>query len=481
MNSSKPTHKLVKKAIEAELKRRGLKVDDHPPLDPTDNKWTPDYVKGEIAKFWTPHAGKQTEYFLSKAFELFFGGAAGGGKTDCLLIDALEQIWHPRYNAIIFRRTFADLRKADGLIERSKLYYPKLGGKWNGQTFSWTFPSGAKIFFGGLEHEDDKLSYQGTQFQFIAFDELTHFTETQFLYLFSRCRLPDERETTLKLKIRCTSNPGGSGHGWVKERYITQDISSKTRFFARIKDVDTRVKRDHPDARTRRFIFATHKDNPAVGKEYIKNLNQLPEIERKWLLEGDWDADFVDGIYSKWSSRENIRQVTYDPAYPVKWAVDDGFDHPRAILFIQERPYNGIPDCICVFDEIFVKEELPELTIQEALDKPYKRPEIVVYDPSATQFAARARIVFSLSCLAANNDVPEGIKAVRGYISHDKHGLRRLFVDPRCKNLIREFPLYRYNKKGSRTPGGDFPPVKENDHALDALRYYIYTLCRFKN
>src|SRR5262249_37129855 len=118
--------------------------------------------------------------------EAFYGGAAGGGKSDALLMGALEHVNEPGYAALILRRTFADLKKPKALLDRAKEWLSNTGATYNSQDHQWVFPSGAILAFGYLQNEDDKFQYQSAEYQYIAFDELTQFTETQYTYLFSR-------------------------------------------------------------------------------------------------------------------------------------------------------------------------------------------------------------------------------------------------------------------------------------------------------
>ena len=150
-------------------------------------------------------------------WEALYGGAAGGGKSDALVIEALRQVHIPHYKALILRKTFPQLAE---LIDKSLNYYPRAfsGAKYNATAHTWTFPSGAKIVFGAMQYAKDKTKYQGQAYDFVAFDELTHFSFEEYSYLFSRCR-PNGPGT--RCYIRSTANPGGIGHGWVKERFIT--------------------------------------------------------------------------------------------------------------------------------------------------------------------------------------------------------------------------------------------------------------------
>jgi len=213
---------------------------------------------------------------LAWVLEMLYGGAAGGGKTDALLEAATQFCDIPGYKAILFRKTFTQLAQADGLIDRSHEW---LAGraKWNEQKHRWTFPSGALLEFGHLQYEKDRFNYQGSAFDFIGFDELTHFTETEYRYLFSRLRRhPDSR---IPPRVRGASNPGGVGHRWVKRRFIE-----------RLPDPED--PEDTPEkCAARIFIPAKLRDNPGIDYQaYVEALNQLDPQERAQLLDGDWDA-----------------------------------------------------------------------------------------------------------------------------------------------------------------------------------------------
>lgn len=208
---------------------------------------------------------KQAAFLALPHKEALYGGAAGGGKSDALLMGAAQYVEVPGYAALLLRRTYPDLAQPDGLIPRSLEWWAGTGAKWNDNDHRWTFPSGATVTFGHLQHENDKLRYQGAAYQYIGFDELTQFTATQYKYLFSRLR---RREgANVPLRMRAASNPGGPGHDWVKERFITA-----------------------PDV-GRIFIPARLADNPGLDHEaYVESLAELDHHTRRQLLEGDWDS-----------------------------------------------------------------------------------------------------------------------------------------------------------------------------------------------
>jgi predicted phage terminase large subunit-like protein len=179
---------------------------------------------------------------------------------------ALQYVEEKNYNAILFRRTYRDLALPSALMDRSKQWLCGSRAHWNEIEHCWTFPSGAKLQFGYLETEADKYRYQGAEFDFVGFDELTQFTESQYTYLFSRLRRGADSNITLRMWS--ASNPGGVGHNWVKQRFIVEGQK-----YGRV------------------FVPAFLSDNPYVDKEsYIQNLMRLDLTTRKQLLEGSWDA-----------------------------------------------------------------------------------------------------------------------------------------------------------------------------------------------
>ena len=159
--------------------------------------------------------------------EVFFGGAAGGGKSVALLMGALEYVEVPGYAALILRKDIARMELAGGLIPRMHEWQRQAdtNARWIASRRQWIFPIEgrsdkfpATITFGYLSNPRDKYRYASSEFQYIAFDELTDFQEEDYLFLFSRLR---RREgVKAKLRMRSASNPGGPGHAWVKRRFI---------------------------------------------------------------------------------------------------------------------------------------------------------------------------------------------------------------------------------------------------------------------
>lgn len=247
-------------------------------------------------KRFCPHSPfpKQLAFLMAQEREVFFGGAAGPGKTDALLMGALEFVHVPGYRALILRRTFPQLEE---IMDRARMWLKnKRGVNWNGskRQFDFECPTGdtAVIRFGYCDAEMDVANYDGFEYQYIAWDELTHFTEWQYTYLFSRLRsvlCPACEESKRKgktkwphlplghvpLRVRSASNPGNHGHDWVKERFKIGSLIGE-------------LKRLHPD---RGFMPAVMSDNPALrAEEYKQSLMELQPVRRAQLLNGDWDV-----------------------------------------------------------------------------------------------------------------------------------------------------------------------------------------------
>lgn len=432
---------------------------------------------------WRPVSREQERFLASPAYEAFFGGAAGGGKSECLVVEALRQVANPYYNAVIFRRTFKMLEAAGGIIQRTHQWYPHYGGIYNISKHYWQFPSGSRIYVAHMEHEENKTDYQGAEYAFIGFDELTQFTESQYLYLFSRCRVAVD--TGLRAYIRSAGNPGGIGHAWVKKRFIRSGVTNKIAHFTRIKNKDGLVDKSHPDAKSRTFIPAKASSNPMLSYDYIASLRQMDEIDRQRLEDGDWDAGLLeDRIYPRFSDDYNVSvNADYIPGFPVYWSVDDGYTNPRCILLWQERPYEGKPDRLCCFAEYYVTQELAATSINNIIKNmdsmgnqlfpmQYPKPEFVYYDPESPSFGAECNAL-GIDSWGAFNNIHEGHKTVRRFIC-DHNNERRLIFHPHCEVAIESIANLQKDKKNEK--GGDTMHLKDGkEHAADSVRYFIST------
>jgi len=250
---------------------------------------------------WKPNPGPQ-EYFLSLTCrEALYGGAAGGGKSAALLVDAVRYVgrgYGPAYKALLLRRTFPELERS--LIPESKLLYRRLGGRYNGQLHVWTFPEGETVWLSHLQTEGDIHAHQSAEYQFVGFDEVTSFTLQQYLYLgYSRMR----SSHGVPLRLRAGTNPGNDGHEWVFERFgpwLNPESNVKARPGQVLHYVgDNLVPRGTPGAMGRTFVPAKNADNPHLDDGYAAGLDMLDAVTRAQLKDGNWLIKPGKGKYFK--------------------------------------------------------------------------------------------------------------------------------------------------------------------------------------
>ena len=229
--------------------------------------------------------------------EALYGGAAGGGKSDALLMAGLQFADVPGYNAILFRRSYQDLALPEALMDRAAQWLGGTEAHWSAVNHTWTFPSTARLAFGYLETDQDKFRYQSAEFQFIGFDETTQFPEPRYRFLFSRLRRL--AELPVPLRMRGASNPGNIGHDWVKRRFLPwlrclacgdeQQVAKAEIVKECPKCHSVNIRIDAVEGHI--FVPAKLQDNPNLDqKSYIRSLNQLDPITRRQYLEGDWTA-----------------------------------------------------------------------------------------------------------------------------------------------------------------------------------------------
>jgi predicted phage terminase large subunit-like protein len=225
--------------------------------------------------------------------EALYGGAAGGGKSDALLMAALQYVHIAGYSAILFRRTYADLNLRGALMDRAADWLIDTPAKWSGQDKRWTFPGGASLSFGYLEHDGDERRYKSAEFQFIGVDEATDLPEQRVLYLFSRLRRV--RGIDVPLRLRMGTNPGGPGHEWVKKRFLPDEFLA----------ADDAEQFAHPWYKQgRAFVPARLEDNPHLdAAEYEQSLAQLDPVTRAQLRKGDWKAHAAGRFRPEWFRR----------------------------------------------------------------------------------------------------------------------------------------------------------------------------------
>lgn len=290
-------------------------------------------------KTFSLQEGPQYGFGSTRADIAIYGGAAGGGKTFAALIEPLRHLNNSVFEAVIFRRTRPQIKQAGGLLVESSKIYPLFKAVCNLTELSWVFPSGMRVRFAQLQHEKSKFEWQGAQVPLAIFDELTHFSESQFFYIVSRMR----SNSGVPGYIRGTCNPDPDS--WVStfiEWWINQETglpiierSGKLRYFVR--DGDRIVWGDSPEQlralfpkwsddqfkpKSVTFIAATIYDNKALlenDPDYLGNLMALPLVEREQLLGGNWKIKFAAGLVFKEHWFETVPAAPADAQRVTAW------------------------------------------------------------------------------------------------------------------------------------------------------------------
>ena len=289
---------------------------------------------------WSPQPGPQHKLVTCPVYEIFYGGARGGGKTDGML--GKFAIKASRYGkdvtGVFFRKTRVDLKEA---IERSHQIYNPVGAVWHDQKNYWRFPNGARLKFEYLERDRDAENYQGHNYTDLFFEELTHWESPEPI---NKLRATLRSATGIPAQFHATGNPGGPGHNWVKARYIDPAPQG----FKILKEEYKNPFTGEMQTLERVFIPAKLTDNQllmAGDPLYVAKLQQLgnEQLVKAWL-EGDWSI--IDGAYFDcWSDRMVLEPFTI----PKDWVKFRSFDWGSAKPFsvgwwaIAQDSYKGIP------------------------------------------------------------------------------------------------------------------------------------------
>lgn len=269
---------------------------------------------------WEPQPGPQTSFKNSDVYELLYGGAAGGGKTWALSHEGLQYAVDGG-RALYLRRTFPELQEVIDLL------IPKIrehGGTWQEQKKRATFPNGGVLQFGFCQTYREVLQYQGQQFGWIGYDELGLVAEERvWTYLISRNRGIGK----LPKRMRASANPGGVGHHWIKRRFIATCAPDGTAYDYKL---------PNGQRATRGFIQSFLKDNKALVEndpEYADRLEMLPDLEKRWLKDGDWNAGAGAALTELARERHLVKPYVIPSHHRWFGAFDWGYNHPFSFGF----------------------------------------------------------------------------------------------------------------------------------------------------
>ena len=436
---------------------------------------------GDSEVVFQANPGPQEEFLSAGERDVLYGGAAGGGKSFALLADPLRYCHNSNHRGLLLRRTLDELTE---LIDKSRQLYTKAfpGAKFRESKSTWHFPSGATIWFTYLDRDKDVTRFQGQAFNWIGIDEITQYpTPYVWDYLRSRLRATDP-ELQDSLYMRCTANPGGVGGWWVKKMYI--DSRTENVAFPAY-DIDTMKPFTWPSGHEkagqplfyRKFVPARLTDNPHLmaDGQYEAMLRSLPEVERKRLLDGDWDV--AEGAAFPEFSR--ARHVVEHFELPTNWprirAADYGYASPSAVLWGAIDWDNNI----WIYRELYAKhltaEDLAAKILEvEQLDP---LPHYTVLDSSCWNKTGMGPSIAETMMRSGVRWTPSDRNRIQGKM--EIH--RRLADDPytneprlrifsSCQHTIKQLagiPLSKNNSEDVDT--------KAEDHAYDALRYMLMT------
>lgn len=442
-------------------------------------------VKEEVKQniLWTPFS-KQKRFLTCPAFEVHYGGAAGGGKSDALLIAALMHCQRQGTKALLLRRKFVDLERS--LIQRAHVLF-KGRGKWDGQNKRWRIHRGGTIEFGHCQTTKDMDNYYSAEYTLIGIDQVEQFTEEMYTFFFSRIRSTNPK---IQCQMRSSSNPVGIGRAWLAKRFwiLGADKREPNQAYPITEEI---IKPDQTKlvlTYYRIFIPSRVYDNPHIMDNdpmYLARLNQLSPEKRKALMDGRWDA-FEGAFFTEWDPKIHVCEPF---PIPKNWkrsiSFDWGYTAPCAVHWIAEDPESGK---LYVYREAYMQRTLDTEVARVIARNSYEEDINCVFYPWDLDFknpqtgrSIKERMEEIWDSMGirwflkvGNKSRLEGWAAVRYLLSLREDKTPHMQIFSNCKNLIETFPEQIHDETNPEDLDTD-----GNDHALDSLRYFAATYRNF--
>lgn len=437
----------------------------------------------EPTVLWRPQEGPQEALISCPVFEVFYGGARGGGKTESSIGDWLEHAakYGEHATGIFVRRKFKQLVE---VIARTKQLFPKIGAKYNEQRAEWLMPGGARLKFVYLERDSDAEEYQGHNYTRVYVEEVTNFASSSPI---DKLRATLRSPVGVPVGMRLTGNPGGPGHHWVKARYVDPDPKG---YKVIAEECEVEIEGVKQTVRLERvFIPSKLGDNVLLMKNdptYVLRLRQSgSEALVKAWLEGNWDI--VDGAYfTEFDEAKHVRPSddfrwktpgtvlfrsfdwgSYRPFSVGWWAICDGLwpeydPFPFGAIFRYREWYGASgPNKGLGSTADFVSRELLKMEVGERIRYGVADPSIFIRNggPSIAESMAGCK------WRRADNKRIPGWEAFRQRLVGDGTRPMIYFADS-CEDSIRTIPTMQHDDKNPEDIDTD-----QEDHALDEIRY----------
>lgn len=433
---------------------------------------------------------KQRLFHASRSGEVLYGGAAGGGKSYAICWDAFMRcLKYPGTSAYLFRRTFPELEQT--LIKTMRMIVPETLGKYYSGNHEMQFINGSVARFCHLSDEGDTIKYQGAEIQWLYFDELTHFSESMYNYIKTRLRAP--LRLGVKPCVRCASNPGGPGHGWVKARFVdSTDVGTHT--VVKDTEITGRDGQKKVMKSVCEYIPATVYDNPHIDDMYIVELQNKPSKLRDALLYGKWEA-FEGQAFPEFTNdpehyKDGLHTHVIDPFdIPLHWtryvSFDHGFSRPFSFgawaVDPDGRVYRYKELYGCKKGEANVGLMLTPGEIAAKLAD-WLEPEFregihitgiadpAIWDESrGTSVEEQIRKVFNgVTFRKGDNTRMPGKMQLHERLRFDEDGRPMMYIFSTCTDFIRTIPTLCYDEHKVE----DIDTAGE-DHIYDETRYFL--------
>ncbi len=421
---------------------------------------------------------RQRVFHESEEDEVLYGGAAGGGKSCAVVMDAFFRcVKHPKTVAYLFRRTYRELE--DTLISEAFRRIPGELYTYNTAAHEMRLINGSILRFRHCQSESDRFQYQGAEIHWLYIDELTHFTLE--IYDFLRSRLRASEELHIHPVIRCTSNPGGVGHGWVKARFIDPfppDVTYTEHILAE----------GISGERTLKYIPAKVEDNPHLSASYRLELAGKPEALRNALLYGRWDA-FEGQVFTEWRNDPEGYETGKNThviapfLIPLHWkryrSFDFGYSKPFSVgwwavdpmgTLIRYREWygcTGTPNVGLKLTPTDIAKEIAR--IEKAQENGIHITGIAdpsIWDASRGESIAEQMQKEGVYFLPGDNTRLAGLMQVHRRLHFDENGCSGIKVFSTCRDSIRTLPSLCYDPVRCE----DVDTAAE-DHIYDEWRY----------